>query len=260
MIRLGLVGRKLGHSYSRFLFTEKFAALGIEGEYAMYELENIKEVRDIVRQHRLNGFNVTIPYKESIIPLLDRIDPKARAIGAVNTVSVSDDTTLTGYNTDIDGFDALLNSAIAKHWYRPRKSTPSAVILGTGGAAKSVAYVLSLHNADITLISRSTSPLGWIKKAGYKQASYSELTDSILYHTDIIVNATPLGMYPDTDAAPPINYDAIQPHSIALDLIYNPQETKFMKLCLAHGVYTANGMRMLEVQAEEAWKIWHDTT
>ena len=260
MIRLGLIGRKLGHSYSRDLFMARFAALGIEGVYALYEMESIESVREIVRRDRLDGFNVTIPYKESIIPMLDLMDSEALAIGAVNTVAVSRDMTLTGYNTDIYGFDAMLTEAAYAHWGCLPVDGCSAVVLGSGGAAKAVVHVLTRHNVGVTVVSRTVVPRSWTEAAGCRQTTYTQLDSSTLRNADIIVNATPVGMYPDTEQVPAIDYSALSPKTIALDLIYNPAETQFMRLCRKRGAYTDNGRLMLEVQADEAWRIWTAAT
>ena len=221
MRHYGLIGRKLGHSWSAEYFTKKFEAEGIDAEYRLYELANIDEVRDL----NLDGYNVTIPYKEAIISYLHELDPIAAEIGAVNVVKDG-----KGYNTDWIGFLEGLRVT----GYGVRK----ALILGKGGAAKAVKYALGTIGVEAEMISAR----GRITKD--------------LRQYELIVNATPLGMFPNNDTLPDLDYDAIGPEHILFDCVYNPEETEFLRRGKAHGAKTINGKRMLEVQAEKTFEIF----
>ena len=240
----GLIGKKLGHSFSRDFFNNKFQCENIIAEYLNFEIDSIDELNNIIDSNPdLMGLNVTIPYKEKIIPLLSEIDPMAKAIGAVNTIKISrcsSDINLVGYNTDIIGFTnslkPLLNSTHKK-----------ALILGTGGAAKAMIAGLESLGLDVERVSRSK---------GNADFTYSDLTDDIIRQHTVIVNSTPLGMWPDIYSAPQIPYDAIGENHVVFDAVYNPNPTKFLELCSQNGAVIKSGLEMLHGQAIAAWEIW----
>lgn len=238
----GLVGRRLGHSFSADWFAEMFRREGIsDTSYRNFPIENIGLLPGLLTQNPgLRGFNVTIPYKESIIPLLAGLAPEAQAVGAVNCVKVEGDGRLIGYNTDIYGFAAALERLIGE-------ATPPALILGTGGAAKAAAHVLRERGIDYRIVSRTPSG---------DQAGYGDVTPATLAERLLIVNATPLGTYPDTEDFPPIPYTALTPRHMLFDMVYNPPQTRFLALGAERRAQTMNGLLMLEAQAERSWDIW----
>jgi len=240
----GLVGRVLGHSFSRSYFTEKFNREGIDADYLNFELPDISDLRLLVdRYPELCGFNVTIPYKQSIIPLLDGgLDDEARSVGAVNVVRVLPDGRMRGYNTDAPAFAESLRCLLSA---RPVPSV--ALVLGTGGASRAVAAALSGMGIAHVLVSRM---------AGEGQLTYDDLTPDVVGACELVVNTTPLGMWPLTDDAPRIPYDALTPRHACFDLVYNPNPTLFMRLAAARGAATCSGLGMLHLQAEGSWKIW----
>ena len=234
MKRFGLIGHPLSHSFSKTHFTEKFEREGLDCEYENYDIDDIALVREL----DLSGFNVTSPYKEAIIPYLDELNPIAAEVGAVNTVKVLPDGRLIGYNTDVIGFaETVFGAELQK----------TALILGTGGASKAVQYALRQLGIRYSIVSRSTS------KGDYH---YEELTPEIIQSHLLIVNATPVGMAPNVNEAPNIPYDAITPQHTLIDLIYNPEETLFLRKGKEHGATTINGLTMLHAQAEASWEIW----
>lgn len=244
----GLIGYPLGHSFSRDYFNKKFAAEGLDAEYCNFEIPSIGDIKDVLDDHPdLAGLNVTIPYKQQVIPYLDKLDDDAAAIGAVNVIKiVRDDRTddedyeLVGYNSDVVGFRnsiaPLLNPARDK-----------ALILGTGGASKAVYHGLLQLGVEPVYVSR-TPREGVI--------SYADLTPEVMASHKVIVNTTPLGMYPKVDNCPDIPYDCLTPEHLLYDLIYNPDVTTFMKRGQEHGAEVKNGLEMLLLQAFEAWRIW----
>ena len=243
--RFGLIGRKLSHSFSRKYFSHKFEQEAIHAEYHLHELASIEELPDLVKEiPNLRGLNVTIPYKEQVIPYLTELSPAAKSIGAVNTIRVSPEG-LYGDNSDIYGFwqslKELLKGEVITH----------ALILGTGGAAKAVEYVLNqqLKVKDYRLVSRSPQ--------GDLQIGYDQLSDWDWDSYRLIINTTPLGMYPKIEAAPGLPYERFTPQHFAYDLVYNPQTTHFMQLAAEQGSAVMNGMQMLILQAEKSWEIWH---
>ena len=241
----GLVGYRLAHSFSRNFFNEKFENEKIPAEYRNFELDRIEDLRLVVEETpELCGLNVTIPYKESISPLLDEMDGTAQMIGAVNVVKVihgKDKVVLKGYNSDIIGFTESIRPYIKEYHHK-------ALVLGTGGASKAIAAALQDMNIVVRKVSRHPA-------AG--QLSYGDLTPAVMAAHTVIVNATPLGMYPATEACPPIPYELITPAHICYDAIYNPSETTFMKLAARQGATVSNGMQMLYGQADAAWEIWN---
>ena len=243
MKRYGLIGHPLKHSQSKALFEAKFAYEGLDCRYQNFDLKNVEEIHEVMARYPdLCGFNVTIPYKEAIIPLLDDIDPVAKEVGAVNVVKVSDGK-LKGYNTDVYGFEQLLCRAVNG------KIIDHALVLGTGGASKAVQYVLRQKGIPYATVSRS---------AERGDLTYDTLTDDILRQNLLIINTTPLGMAPQTDNFPDIHYQALSNKHILIDVIYNPKETSFMELGRSWGAKVYNGMQMFEEQAKKTWEIFCD--
>ncbi len=244
----GLIGYPLGHSFSRNYFNDKFAAENIDAEYLNFEIPAITDLKEVLEDHPdLAGLNVTIPYKEKVIPYLDRIDDEAAEIGAVNVIKIvrhdpldDDDFELVGYNSDVVGF----RNSISPLLNDERKK---ALILGTGGAAKAVRQGLKSLGVEPVYVSR-TPREGML--------SYDELTPEVMDEFKVIVNTTPVGMYPNVDKFPPIPYELLTPSHLLYDLVYNPDTTTFMKKGAEHGAEIKNGLEMLLLQAFEAWRIW----
>jgi len=243
----GLIGFPLGHSFSAKFFSQKFSREGIDAEYRNFELPDIGDFMELLAEYpELQGLNVTIPYKELIIPYLTSLSPQARAIGAVNVIRITHDsngnvTALEGHNTDAPAFARTLARLL------PPEAV-SALVLGTGGASKAVAAALDALAISHTSVSRSR---------GDNRIAYAELSDGLMARNRIIVNTTPLGMSPNVDACPPLPYDRITPQHICYDLVYNPTETLFMQKCAEHGAIVKNGLDMLHLQALLAWQIWN---
>lgn len=238
-----LIGNPLKHSFSRDLFTNKFEYEGLDCRYQNYDIQSVERILDIIAEHpELCGFNVTIPYKEAIIPLLDDIDPIAKEIGAVNAVKVENGKT-KGYNTDVYGFDKLLERALKG------REIEHALVLGTGGASKAVQYVLKQRHIPYSTVSRSA------EKGDF---TYDTLTDEMLRQSHLIINTTPLGMMPHTDDFPEIHYQALSNKHILIDLIYNPKETAFMELGRTWGAKVYNGWQMFEEQAKRSWELFNE--
>ena len=257
--KYGLVGKKLGHSFSRDYFTKKFSELNLNYSYQNIELDNISDIIPFVKENKnLKGFNVTVPYKEAIIQYLNYLDDTAKEIGAVNTVKVEDGM-LKGFNTDVIGFNAISCqlSAVSK------KGT--ALILGSGGASKAVQYVLRKENIPYKIASRAfksgvenveTSPLWRLHESGI---GYEEINATGFSPYSIIINATPVGMFPNVNECLELPYSSIEARHIFIDLIYNPEETLFLKKARLNGASTYNGMIMLHEQAEASWRIWNNS-
>ena len=244
MRRFGLIGKDISYSFSRNYFKNKFEAENINNTvYENFDLENIALFQSELKQEKnIKGFNVTIPYKESVMPFLDKLNKKAEAIGAVNTIKINKKGKYVGYNTDYYGFKKTLKPFLKKHHKK-------ALILGTGGASKAIAFALKSLDIKYYFVSRTAS-----KKVKY---TYNELTDAIIDDHQIIINSTPLGTFPDIDVCPDIPYNAISKQHILFDLIYNPAETKFLRLGKQNHATTVNGERMLALQAEKSWSIWN---
>lgn len=241
MKRYGLIGHPLKHSYSKELFAQRFEYEGSDCRYQNFDLKSIDELKEVMAAYPdLCGFNVTIPYKESIIPLLADIDETAKAIGAVNVVKIMDGK-LKGYNTDVYGFRKLLDHAITG------KNVSHALVLGTGGASKAVQYVLNQQGIPYSTVSRSA------EKGDY---TYDTLTDDILKQNQLIINTTPLGMMPRYDEFPELHYQALGKQHVLIDLIYNPKETAFMELGKTWGAKVYGGWMMFEEQAKRTWEIF----
>ncbi len=266
----GLVGKKLGHSFSKDYFTKKFSESNLNYSYQNIEIENISDIIPFIKENKnLKGFNVTVPYKEEIIPYLDELEPVAKEVGAINTVKIYDDGRLKGFNTDVIGFEKLLDSDAIN---RVRTLDKEALILGSGGASKAVQYVLRKENIPYKIVSRSfklgvrsvelgvgnveTSPLWRLHKLGI---SYEEINDTGFKPYSIIINTTPVGMFPNVNECLELPYSTIESHHIFIDLIYNPEETLFLKKAKAAGAATFNGLIMLHEQAEASWRIWNNS-
>lgn len=244
--RLGLIGYPLGHSFSAGYFKEKFQNENIKGfSYENFEIENINQLPKIIESNPdLLGLNVTIPYKESVIPFLNEIDPTAKKIGAVNTIKIERQNgkiTLKGYNTDAYGFKESLKPFLAQHHQK-------ALILGTGGAAKAAEFILKDIGLSVLYVSRNPS--------SEQEVSYEALNEIAIRNFPLIVNSTPLGMYPHVNRCPTIPYEFLNKDNLLFDLIYNPEETLFLKKGKAKNALTQNGLSMLKLQAEKAWEIW----
>jgi shikimate dehydrogenase len=239
----GLIGKNSSYSFSKKYFTDKFV-LGnlIECTYENFDLQNIEEFPNLIANNPdLKGLNVTIPYKETIIPYLNKLSKNAAQIGAVNVIRFTKKGKLKGYNSDYYGFMKSLKPLLQAHHKK-------ALILGTGGAAKAVAFALNQLQILYTFVSRE-------EKAGMIGYDRINVTTFDNYH--IIINCTPLGTSPNTSASPPIPYQFFTEKHIAFDLIYNPEETQFLKKAKENGAVTKNGYEMLVFQAEKAWKIWN---
>lgn len=240
----GLLGRNISYSFSRGYFTEKFELLDLENhEYVNFDIDSITDFTKVINKNQnfLRGMNVTIPYKEKVFPFLDKIDKKAKKIGAVNTIKFTKRGKLKGYNTDEYGFRKSLKPLLKKHHKK-------ALILGTGGASKAIAFVLKKLNVKYKFVSRNP------KK---NEFSYAEIDENTIQEFTIIINCTPLGMHPNIEVCPAIPYKFLSEQHLLYDLIYNPVETLFLKKGKEKGVTTKNGLEMLELQAEKAWKIWN---
>ena len=244
MNKLGLLGKDISYSFSRTYFKKKFENENIKNtSYENFDIDNIDLFPSIIKNTKdLKGLNVTIPYKEQVIPFLDKVNKKAKAIGAVNTIRITKTGKLVGYNTDCYGFKKTLKPFIKSHHKK-------ALILGTGGASKAIAYTLDEMGITYQYVSRKLSD-----GVGF---SYETLTEDDISDNQIIINATPLGTFPNIEDCPNIPYHAINEKHILFDLIYNPQETKFLKLGNKNRATTINGFLMLEFQAEKAWSIWN---
>tara|TARA_R100001369_G_scaffold88623_1_gene125423 strand:- start:1915 stop:2646 length:732 start_codon:yes stop_codon:yes gene_type:complete len=241
MAKYGLIGKDISYSFSKTFFSVKFEQENRQDTYHNFDIESIDEFPKIVSiTDSLKGLNVTIPYKETIIPLLDRIDNEAAEIGAVNTIKFQNDGSLKGYNTDHYGFAKSLAN------FLPIKEK-TALILGTGGASKAIKYVLDTMDFAYKIVSRT-------KKEN--AITYNDLTRDIVASHYLIINCTPLGTSPNITECPHIPYQYITADHVLFDLIYNPSQTEFLKLGRVQGARTSNGLKMLEYQAKKAWKIW----
>ena len=244
MRKFGLIGFPLSHSFSKKYFTQKFEKEQIRGcQFDLYEIPEAKEFLEILKANpELEGMAVTIPHKESVMPLLDELDPAAEAMGAVNCIQIKQGKT-KGFNTDYLGFKHSLQAWLGKE-------IPPALILGTGGASKAVKQALKDLAIPFLSVSRST---------GKDQITYQDLKDDpkILKNYPLLINSTPLGTYPKTDGIPNIPLDQLTSSNLVYDLVYNPAITRLMQECLDRGGKAKNGQDMLELQAEENWRIWN---
>ena len=241
----GLIGHPLGHSFSKNYFTDKFENEGIEARYLNFDIESIDTLIDVIATNpNLRGFNITLPYKEKIIPFLDEITKEAREIGAVNVVKVirrGNHIKLKGFNSDLQGFVKSITPLIRPHHKK-------ALILGTGGASKAIQYGLTnILGIDSVLVSRYNRP---------GTVTYSDIDAEAVKEYEVIVNCTPIGMYPNIKDYPPLPYESMSSNNVLYDLIYNPDTTTFMNLGKASGAIVKNGLEMLLLQAHASWNIW----
>ncbi len=247
MILYGLIGKNLGHTFSPAYFSEKFKNLKIKATYRIFELDAVEEVLSIVHEHEnLAGFNVTIPFKKEIIKVLDEVDPVVAEIGSANTVMVIRDgqqVLLNGYNTDVVGFERSLVPFIAG------RHISKALVLGTGGSAAAVSFVLRKLNISHLFVSRNPG--------NRETLSYPSLNREIIRAHPLIINTSPVGMFPDIKAYPDIPYEFLTSGHLLYDLIYNPSETVFMKQGKRYGAQVKSGEEMLRLQADESWNIWN---
>ncbi|MDA0331320.1 MAG: shikimate dehydrogenase [Bacteroidetes bacterium] len=239
--RFGLIGRNIDYSFSRSYFTHKFNSSKKLSycEYINFDIQSINKVKVVFNEKNLFGLNVTIPYKQDIINYLDEVDNLANEIGAVNTICFENQKKI-GYNTDIVGFKKTLELNSLDNF-------DSVIILGSGGASKTVEYFCKKNNVSYKIVSRD-------KKKNY--LSYDEINKDILSNTVLIVNCTPVGTYPNIDSSPNLPYNLINDKSIFFDLVYNPEETLFIKKGKKIGCRTINGYQMLKLQADESWNLW----
>ena len=245
MDKYGLIGFPLGHSFSKNFFNEKFENENIDAEYINFEIPNIEELVEILDVNpELRGLNVTIPYKEKVISYLDYISPEARAIGAVNVIRVThkgNKLVLRGYNSDVIGFTKSIEPLLERFHRK-------ALILGTGGASKAVNYGLKSLGLETVFVSRYKRP-GTIQ--------YEDITPEVIKDYTVIVNCTPVGMYPKVEECPLLPYEAMDNHTLLYDLIYNPDRTLFMQKGAEHGATVKNGLEMLLLQAFASWDFWN---
>lgn len=243
MAKFGLLGRDITYSFSRSYFAEKFKKEKLDHTYVNFDIDTIELFNQLLLDNEnVKGINVTIPYKEAIIPYLDKLNKQAEKIGAVNTIKFTKKGKLVGYNTDFYGFKNSLKPLLKQEDYK-------ALILGTGGASKAVAYALKKLDIPYKFVSRQAKDKG--------QISYQDVSTSVITEHQILINCTPVGTFPNVDSCPDIPYQAITSTHILYDLIYNPSETKFLKLGRKNGAQTQNGLKMLELQAEKSWEIWN---
>jgi len=242
MAKYGLIGKNIGYTFSKDYFNEKFKKEKRKASYKIFDIANINEINIILENNKkLKGLNVTIPYKESVIPFLDIIDKESLAIGAVNTIKIDKQNRKIGYNTDHYGFA----KAIADFFPIKNKK---AVILGTGGSSKAIQFVLKTMNFETLVVSR---------KGSDSMITYDQLNEDIISSHHLIVNCTPLGTFPNIHEYPHIPYKYVGKDHLLFDLTYNPQVTEFMEIGMIQGARVSNGHRMLIYQAEKSWKIWN---
>ena len=247
MTTYGLIGYPLGHSFSRQFFTEKFAKEKIDAQYLNFEIPSIEEFPNIIKNNpELRGLNVAIPYKQQVMQYLDDISEEAKAIGAVNVVrcqlsTVNCQLNLKGYNSDVIGFVESIKPLLKPHHKK-------ALILGTGGASKAIHYGLTKKLGLETLFVSRSAREGMI--------TYEEVTTEVLKEYEVIVNCSPVGMFPHVDECPALPYEAMNENHLLYDLVYNPLETLFMKKGAAQGATVKNGLEMLHLQAIASWEFW----
>ena len=243
MRRYGLIGYPLTHSFSQKYFTEKFEREGItDCTYSNFSLPQIGELAGVLADPELRGFNITIPYKQAVLDYLHSKSDVVAAIGACNCIRIEGGQ-LTGYNTDVVGFEQSMVRHLAPHHSR-------ALVLGTGGAAKAVEWVLQRLGIEYVLVTRRP-------RAGSADMSYQQVTAEVLAEATLIINTTPLGMHPHVEECPPLPYEVLTPRHYLFDLIYNPARTLFLRKGEERGAVVENGHEMLILQAEESWRIWN---
>jgi shikimate dehydrogenase len=244
--RFGLIGYPLSHSFSRKFFSDKFSAESIDAEYLNYEINNIDLLPEIITSDPdLEGLNVTIPYKEQVISLLDKVDDAAAEIKAVNTIKIirnGDRFSLEGFNTDIIGFRDSIKPLLQKYHHK-------ALILGSGGASKAIIRVLTDLGLETIIVSRNPQYKGEI--------SYTDLDEDVLENYKVIVNTSPIGTFPKIEGCPAIPFEYINEQHLLYDLVYNPSETEFLKQGKIRGASIKNGLEMLHLQALASWEIWN---
>jgi shikimate dehydrogenase len=242
----GLIGLTVSHSFSKSYFDEKFFREGLrDHHYELFPLNDIKEIEGLIKNTKgLSGLNVTIPYKEEVLPYLDEVDPPAKKIGAVNVIKIQHGKR-RGYNTDMDAFFETIEK------WLPKDKTLNALILGTGGSSKSVREALVKLKIPFKLVSREGSKGDYTYKELEKQPK-------VIRESKLIINTTPLGMHPSTNTMPPIDYELLTPEHYVYDLIYNPARTMFLQKAEMRGATVKNGLEMLHVQAEKSWEIWNN--
>tara|TARA_B100000767_G_scaffold273964_1_gene305616 strand:- start:922 stop:1665 length:744 start_codon:yes stop_codon:yes gene_type:complete len=238
----GLIGKNISYSFSKKHFNEKFKKLNLKNcRYENFDIPNLEDFEKIICSNNIKGLNITIPFKREIISLLNSIDINAEKIGAVNTIKINSKKKIIGYNTDYIGFIKSIKPFL-------KKKHKKAIILGTGGASKAIIYALHMLNISTINVSRS-------KNKG--DISYKDLDSKKMKECQIIINCSPVGTFPKINDCPEIPYEHINENHICFDLIYNPRETKFIKESRKRNGVTINGEKMLEIQAEESWKIWN---
>lgn len=246
MDKYGLIGYPLGHSFSISYFNQKFADEGINAKYENFEIPSIDILPEVLDKNpELKGLNVTIPYKEKVIPFLDSVAPEARAIGAVNVIRVTHEKNniiLKGYNSDVIGFTQSIEPMIDKKLHK------KALILGTGGASKAINFGLKSLGIEPIFVSR------YVRE---NAITYQQVTSEVVKEYNVIVNCTPVGMYPHTEECPQLPYEAMDNHTILYDLIYNPDQTLFMRKGAQYGADVKNGLEMLLLQAFASWEFWN---
>lgn len=244
----GLIGKKLSHSFSPEYFQRKFKKLNLDAEYSLFEIDDISGLPEIIKRNKnIKGLNVTIPFKKSVIPFLDYVDPVAGKLSAVNTVKIywQDDLLfLGGFNTDVIGFEDSIIPLV-----RGRRNL-SALVLGTGGSAQSVAFVLKKLGIEFRFVSR-TAPSPEV-------FDYDDLNEEVIAKNQLIINTTPVGMFPDVEGLPALPYNSITKNHILFDLVYNPVETNFLRQGKKYGALVSSGLQMLEIQADASWAIWQE--
>lgn len=256
MVReFGLIGKVIGHSYSARYFNEKFEREHIDAHYDLFPLPEISDFPELVAAHPLlAGLNVTIPYKVEVIPYLDALSEEAKGIGAVNVIKFVRNAgvlSLVGYNSDAYGFSESLRAVIdasGLHLPTPGEAN-AALVLGTGGASRAVTWSLRRLGYRPQLVGRTRRE---------DCLAYSDLTETMVAGAAVVVNTTPLGMHPDVDSAAPFPYQWLHPGQICFDIVYNPADTLFMRLCRRQGCIVSNGLEMLRLQAVGAWRIWNE--
>lgn len=242
MDKYGIIGYPLGHSFSRGFFTEKFAREGIDAQYLNFEIPDARMLLDVLRDNpELRGLNVTLPHKQAVIPLLDELSDEAREIGAVNVIRVRDGR-LKGFNSDIIGFTESIKPLLQPHHKR-------ALVLGTGGASKAICVGLNRLGLEWIYVSRTPRK---------SMLTYSYLTPEVMQDYTVIVNCSPVGMFPKVDEAPNIPYKLLTSKHLLFDCVYNPEDTLFMQKGRAQGATVKNGLEMLHLQAIASWKFWNE--
>ena len=238
MMKFGLIGRNISYSFSKKYFEQKFNRLSLpDYSYDLFDIQQIEEIEKIFSIDNLRGLNVTIPYKEQVIPFLDELSDEAEKIGAVNCILIKNGKKI-GYNTDVFGFEKSLLTY-------PKSLSEKALILGNGGAAKAVKYIFDKYNIDYQIVSRKT------------ELNFENLSEEIVKEHKIIIQCTPVGTFPDVEQNLPFPFDGISSQHVVIDLIYNPPQTQFLRKAHKMGAETMNGLLMLEQQAEKAWEIWN---